>query len=68
MSVESDDDEIIRVLKAMGMPRNCTKFILIAEVDQPVKVIATYFPEPNFHPDIGIQRMLVTKRFKLTEI
>jgi hypothetical protein len=52
----------------MGMPRNCTKFILIAEVDQPVKVIATYFPEPNFHPDIGIQRMLVTKRFKLTEI
>ena len=50
------------VLKQLGAPENCVKFVLVAENDQPVKVRAT------FYPDLNVEEIkIVTKRYKLIE-
>jgi hypothetical protein len=56
--VTSDDKDVMRYLMALGMPKNCVKFTVTAEIDRPITAEAT------FYPDL-IGNELTTRRFIL---
>jgi hypothetical protein len=60
MAVASEDDEVLRYLRALGMPDNCVKFTVTAECKAPVIAEATFYVE------IGEEE--ITKRYHLIEI
>lgn len=63
MAVCSTDDDVVKFLKALGMPEGCTRFELVAECNQPVRAVATFYP--SWPPADGEE--LITRRFKLVE-
>jgi hypothetical protein len=60
MAVASRDEDLLRYLRALGMPERCVKFTLTAEVDCLVTATATFYPEID-------AKETITKRFVLVE-
>jgi hypothetical protein len=60
--VESEDPDLLPMLKALGMPDNCTRFRLTFQVNAAVEAEAT------FYPDIGSGSYVqVVKKYKLVQ-
>lgn len=60
--IPSTDPDLYRVLRQLGMPDNCSKFVLTVEVDSPVKIEATFWPGGVVDAEEP-----VTRRFYLTD-
>jgi hypothetical protein len=58
--VESEDPDLLPMLKALGMPDNCTRFRLTFQVNAAVEAEAT------FYPDVGSD-VQVFKKYKLVQ-
>jgi hypothetical protein len=60
MAVASEDEDVLRYLRALGMPDDCVKFTVTAEVGALVVAEATFFVAPD-------SQETVTKRYRLVE-
>lgn len=61
MAVSSMNPDVQKLLFALGMPDRCTRFVVVANVNDVIKVRATYFPTIDSTAPI-------TKRFELVEV
>lgn len=61
MAVASRDKDVLRYLRALGMPDNCLKYVIIATHNEALVAEATFYVTPDFGEQI-------TKRFHLEEI
>ena len=60
MASFTPDPDLLRLLRALGMPERCTKFVLVVDMDNGVRARATFFPEVD-------SAVPVTKTYKLVE-
>ena len=62
--IESEDPRVGELLKSLGMPDHCVKFVLTAQVDQPLIAEATFYVDP----DGGGLLSLAKRRYKFVEL
>lgn len=46
MVMDCDSEEAAELIKALGLPKNCTRVEIVMEVGEVVKVKCEYLPEP----------------------
>lgn len=61
MAKRYPDDELVRLLKALGMPDGCYEFTVTARVNDIVRAEAKFYPEVEGGEPI-------TKQYKLVEV